>query len=100
MKRIPTPSLPTAIADGDFHAFPDSMANTDIWTAYEGFAKAVVEAESRQLPEGPGQYERSKPLAGKEPKTTRSRPQDLGIDSEKSLKPPSSAAKASPIEGC
>jgi NAD(P)-dependent dehydrogenase (short-subunit alcohol dehydrogenase family) len=33
-----------ALAAGEFHVFPDSMAR-HFWSAYEGFAKAVVEAK-------------------------------------------------------
>lgn len=33
-----------ALADGDMHLFPDSMAQS-FWAAYEGFAKAFVEAD-------------------------------------------------------
>ncbi len=31
-----------ALASGDFHVFPDSMAKS-IWGAYESFAKNVIE---------------------------------------------------------
>ena len=34
----------SALAAGDFHLFPDTMAK-DFWSAYEGFAKAIVEAD-------------------------------------------------------
>lgn len=33
-----------ALAAGEFHVFPDSMAQK-FWSSYQGFAKAVVEAE-------------------------------------------------------
>jgi NAD(P)-dependent dehydrogenase (short-subunit alcohol dehydrogenase family) len=33
-----------ALAAGEFHAFPDSMARK-FWAAYQGFAKSVVEAD-------------------------------------------------------
>ena len=33
-----------ALAAGEFHVFPDSMARK-FWSAYQGFARAVVEAE-------------------------------------------------------
>lgn len=32
-----------ALAEGEFHVFPDSMAR-DFWQGYEGFARAVVES--------------------------------------------------------
>jgi NAD(P)-dependent dehydrogenase (short-subunit alcohol dehydrogenase family) len=34
-----------ALAAGEFHVFPDSMARK-FWSAYQGFARAVVEAEA------------------------------------------------------
>ena len=33
-----------ALAAGEFHVFPDSMARK-FWAAYQGFARAVVEAD-------------------------------------------------------
>ena len=33
-----------ALAAGEFHVFPDTMAR-NFWSAYQGFARAVVEAE-------------------------------------------------------
>ncbi len=33
-----------ALASGEFHVFPDSMAR-NFWQAYQGFAKSVVEAD-------------------------------------------------------
>src|SRR5262249_39101830 len=33
-----------ALAAGEFHAFPDKMAR-NFWSAYQGFARSVVEAE-------------------------------------------------------
>lgn len=37
-------SLIAALAAGEFHAFPDTMAR-NIWGAYESFARSVVEAD-------------------------------------------------------
>ncbi|WP_165234895.1 SDR family oxidoreductase [Aquisphaera insulae] len=37
-------AIVSALASGEFHAFPDSMAR-DLWKAYEGFARSVVEAD-------------------------------------------------------
>ena len=36
-----------ALAAGEFHVFPDSMARK-FWSAYQGFARAVVEAEASE----------------------------------------------------
>ena len=36
-----------ALATGAFHVFPDSMARK-FWAAYQGFAKAVVEGDTRE----------------------------------------------------
>ena len=33
-----------ALAAGEFHVFPDTMARK-FWSAYQGFARSVVEAE-------------------------------------------------------
>ena len=37
-------AIVSALASGEFHAFPDSMAQ-GLWKAYEGFARSVVEAD-------------------------------------------------------
>ena len=37
-------SIPKALRNGEFHAFPDTMAR-QIWEAYQGFAQGVVEAD-------------------------------------------------------
>jgi hypothetical protein len=36
-----------ALAAGEFHVFPDTMARK-FWSAYQGFARAVVEAEASE----------------------------------------------------
>jgi short-subunit dehydrogenase len=36
-----------ALAAGEFHVFPDKMAR-DFWSAYQGFARGVVEAEVKE----------------------------------------------------
>lgn len=36
-----------ALAAGEFHVFPDKMAR-QFWSAYQGFAKAVVEADVKE----------------------------------------------------
>lgn len=36
-----------ALAAGQFHVFPDTMAR-NFWSAYQGFARAVVEADARE----------------------------------------------------
>ncbi|MGB6044545.1 MAG: SDR family oxidoreductase [Pirellulales bacterium] len=36
-----------ALASGEFHVFPDSMAQ-NIWQGYEGFARAVVESDMNE----------------------------------------------------
>jgi NAD(P)-dependent dehydrogenase (short-subunit alcohol dehydrogenase family) len=43
--RLVADQLVDALAAGDFHVFPDTMAK-NIWRAYQGFAKAVVEETS------------------------------------------------------
>ena len=36
-----------ALAAGEFHVFPDTMAKK-FWAAYEGFARAIVEPEGKE----------------------------------------------------
>ena len=38
-------AIVAALAAGEFHVFPDTMARK-FWSAYQGFARAVVEAEA------------------------------------------------------
>jgi NAD(P)-dependent dehydrogenase (short-subunit alcohol dehydrogenase family) len=40
-------AIVTALAAGEFHVFPDTMAKK-FWAAYEGFARAIVEPEGKE----------------------------------------------------
>ena len=40
-------AIVAALASGEFHVFPDTMART-FWGAYEGFARAVIDAEVKE----------------------------------------------------